>query len=122
MTTTLKFAGHYLEMVIAMFVGMFALAPLWSMAVPSLSEHPDAAAMVMATNMSIGMALWMRVRKHGWAHIGEMCAWMVAPFVVLLVPYWLGLIGGDTLMTAGHVLMFPAMLIPMLRHRQGNVH
>jgi hypothetical protein len=119
---SLKFAGHYLEMVVAMFVGMVALSPLWSMAVPGLSGHPDAAAMVMATDMSIGMALWMRIRKHGWLHIGEMCAAMVAPFVVLLVPYWMGVISGDMLMTAGHVLMFPAMLVPMLRHRQDSLH
>ena len=113
----LRFAGHYLEMVVAMFVGMFALGPLWSMALPGLSAHPDASALVMATNMSIGMAAWMRIRKHAWPHIAEMCAWMSAPFVVLLVPYWMNLISGDTLMTAGHLLMFPAMLVPMLRHR-----
>jgi hypothetical protein len=114
---TLRFAGHYLEMVVAMFVGMFALAPLWSMALPGLHDHPDAAALVMATNMSIGMAAWMRIRKHSWLHIGEMCAWMSAPFVLLLIPYWTNLISGGTLMTAGHILMFPAMLVPMLRHR-----
>jgi hypothetical protein len=43
---------------------------------------------------------------------------MYVPFVLLLLPYWLYLISGDTLMTAGHILMFPAMLIPMLRRRQ----
>ncbi|MBU2666061.1 hypothetical protein KOI35_21335 [Actinoplanes bogorensis] len=118
--TILRFAGHYLEMVVSMFVGMFALGPVWSWAVPGLSDHPDAAAMVMAVNMSIGMALWMRIRKHSWSHIGEMCAWMTAPFVVLLVPYWTGLISGDTLMTAGHILMFPAMLVPMLRTHDGH--
>ncbi|WP_250030743.1 hypothetical protein [Paractinoplanes maris] len=124
MTTTtahtrsrLRFAGHYLEMVVAMFAGMFALAPLWSMALPGLHAHPDAHAMVMATNMSIGMALWMRIRRHPWLHIGEMCGWMSAPFVVLLIPYWMDLIDGGALMTVGHLLMFPAMLVPMLRHR-----
>ncbi|WP_249998107.1 hypothetical protein [Actinoplanes sp. M2I2] len=113
----LRFAGHYLEMVVAMLVGMVALGPLWSAALPGLDAYPDAAAMVMATDMSIGMAVWMRLRRHDWSHIGEMCAWMCAPFVVLLVPYWMGLIDGGVLMTAGHVLMFPAMLVPMLRHQ-----
>lgn len=113
----MRFAVHYVEMVVAMFVGMVALAPLWSMALPGLSAHPDAAAMVMATDMSIGMALWMRIRGHHWLHIAEMCAWMSAPFAVLLIPYWMNLISGGTLMTAGHILMFPAMVVPMLRHR-----
>lgn len=113
--TFLRFAGHYLEMVVAMFVGMFALAPLWNMAWPGLDEHPAAHSMVMATNMAIGMAVWMRIRRHGWAHIIEMCAAMYVPFVVLLVPYWMGLISGDTLMNLGHILMFPAMLLPQLR-------
>ncbi|MFC7533064.1 hypothetical protein [Actinoplanes sp. GCM10030250] len=112
--TKLRFWGHYLEMVVAMFVGMFALAPLWNLAVPGLEDHPDAHAMVMATNMAIGMALWMRIRRHSWVHIGEMCAAMYVPFVVLLVPYWLGWISGGALMTAGHILMFPAMLVPMV--------
>ncbi|MEV6301986.1 hypothetical protein AB0M02_21410 [Actinoplanes sp. NPDC051861] len=116
----LRFWGHYLEMVVAMFVGMFALGPLWSMALPNLADHADAHAMVMATNMAIGMAAWMRIRKHSWTHIAEMCAAMYVPFVVLLVPYWLGWISGEALMTAGHVLMFPAMLVPMLLRR--NAH
>ncbi|MEU4422219.1 hypothetical protein AB0F81_16455 [Actinoplanes sp. NPDC024001] len=117
-SSRLRFAGHYLEMVVAMFVGMFALGPLWNLAVPGLDAHPDAHAMVMATNMAIGMALWMRIRKHSWSHIGWMCAAMYVPFVVLLAPYWAGLISGGTLMTAGHILMFPAMLAPMLWRRE----
>ncbi len=130
MTTTatrtrsrLRFAGHYLEMVVAMFVGMYALGPLWTFALPGLPglpglpDRPDITAMVMATDMSIGMAGWMLVRRHPWPHIGEMCAAMVVPFAALLVPYWTGLIDGGTLMLAGHLLMFPAMLLPMLRHR-----
>jgi hypothetical protein len=116
----LRFLGHYLEMVVAMFVGMFALGPVWSFALPGLHDHPDAHAMVMATNMAIGMALWMWFRKHPWAHIAEMCAAMYVPFVVLLVPYWLNVISGEAMMTAGHVLMFPAMLVPMLRHRHSS--
>ena len=62
----LRFAGHYLEMVVAMFVGMAALAPLWSRVWPSLSDMPAADAMVMAFDMTLGMALWMAVRRHPW--------------------------------------------------------
>jgi hypothetical protein len=113
----LRFAGHFVEMIIAMLVGMFALGPLWSLALPGLSAYPDAEALVMATNMSIGMALWMRVRRHSWPRIGEMSAAMYAPYLVLLVPYWFGAISGEAVMMGGHLLMIPAMLGVMLWRR-----
>jgi hypothetical protein len=113
----LRFAGHYLEMVVAMFLGM-ALGPLWSFLVPGIDDRPDVRTMVMATDMAIGMTLWMLIRRHSWRHIAEMSGAMYAPFVLLLGPYWLGAISSDTLMMVGHVLMFPAMLVPMILRRQ----
>jgi hypothetical protein len=113
----LRFAGHYAEMVVAMLVGMVALGPVWSYALPGLHNHPAADTLVMATNMTIGMALWMRIRRHSWPRIAEMSAAMYLPFVALLVPYGLGAISGGTLMTAGHVLMLLSMLAAMLWRR-----
>jgi flagellar biosynthetic protein FliP len=120
----LRFAGHFVEMIIAMLVGMFTLGPLWSLALPGLSAYPDAEAIVMATNMSIGMALWMRIRRHSWPRIGEMSAAMYAPYLVLLVPYWLGAVSGEAVMMGGHLLMIPAMLGVMLwrRHEYSGHH
>ena len=108
------FVRHYLEMVVAMLVGMFALGPLEGALWPELTARADIGVLVMATNMSIGMAAWMRFRRHTWRSIAEMCASMYAPFVVLLVPFWAGLIGEHALMTWGHVLMLPAMALVML--------
>lgn len=105
----LRFTLHYAEMVVAMFVGMFALDPLWPTVV-----SPAADAMVMATNMAIGMGVWMKIRRHSWRHVVEMSAAMYLPFVALLVPYWLGALSGHGLMMLGHILMFPAMLAAML--------
>jgi flagellar biosynthetic protein FliP len=118
----LRFAGHFLEMVVAMFVGMAALAPVWSYAAPGLVEQPAVHAMIMATNMTVGMALWMWIRRHPWPRIAEMSAAMYLPFVVLLVPYWLGAISADALMTGGHLLMLPAMLGAMLWRRTEYSH
>jgi len=56
----LRFAGHYLEMVVAMFVGMALLMPLTPAAWAAL---PAVHALVMAADMTIGMAVWMRIRK-----------------------------------------------------------
>ncbi|WP_306745097.1 hypothetical protein [Saccharothrix yanglingensis] len=113
----LRFARHFLEMVVAMVVGMVALGPVWSSAWPGLDDVVTAHVLVMATNMSLGMALWMRVRRHAWPGVVEMCAAMYVPFVVLLPFHWGGALSGTALMTAGHVLMVPAMLAAMLRRR-----
>jgi hypothetical protein len=108
------FLRHYVEMVLAMLAGMFALGGLEGLAWPALTARADVAAMVMATNMSLGMAAWMGVRGHSWRSIAEMSAAMYLPFVALLVPYWAGLAGEELLMTWGHVLMLPAMALVML--------
>ncbi|WP_155372953.1 hypothetical protein [Catellatospora vulcania] len=118
----LRFALHFGEMVVAMFVGMLALGPLWSLAWPGLSDLTVASVLVMATNMTIGMAAWMRFRRHGWVSIAEMSAAMYLPFLVLLVPYAFGAISGEALMMGGHLLMLPAMLAAMLGRRHEYRH
>ena len=120
--SVLRFAGHYVEMVVAMLAGMVALGPLWSWAAPGLTARPDAGAVIMATNMTIGMTLWMLVRRHSWTAIAEMAAAMYLPFLALLVPYWFGVISGGAVMTWGHILMLVAMLAVMLRRRGGHHH
>jgi hypothetical protein len=110
---------HYLEMVVAMAVGMVVLGPVWSVALrvlgaPDLLDRPELAALVMATNMTAAMTAWMRVRGHGWAAVAEMAVAMYLPFVVLFPPLWLGLLGPGTMLVLGHVLMLPAMAGVML--------
>jgi hypothetical protein len=114
----LRFALHYLEMVVSMAVGMVLLGAVVSWIWPGLADHPVPDTLVMAANMTIGMALWMRIRRHSWRLIAEMSAAMVLPFLALLVPYTMGEISADALMMGGHLLMLPAMLAAMLwRHR-----
>jgi hypothetical protein len=118
----LRFAGHFVEMLVAMFVGMFALDPVWSLAAPGLADRPDAAAVIMATNMTAGMALWMSIRRHSWPRIAEMSAAMYLPFLVMLVPYWLGAVSGHAVLMVGHVAMVPLMLAAMLWRRADYSH
>ena len=108
------FVGHYLELVAAMVVGMVVLAPLWPAA---WLVRADVHAIVMAVDMTVAMAVWMALRRHSWPRIAEMCAVMVLPFAVLLVPHWLGVLDGGVLMVAAHVIMFPLMLAAMLWRR-----
>jgi hypothetical protein len=105
---------HYLEMVVAMVVGMMALGPVEDLLWPGLDDRLDVHVVVMATNMAIGMGAWMRFRGHSWRAIAEMSAAMYVPFAVLLVPYWAGAVSGGLLMTAGHVAMLPLMALAML--------
>jgi hypothetical protein len=113
---------HYLQMVVAMVVGMVTLGPVWNAAWPGLSGHVAGESLVMATDMAIGMGAWMRFRGHSWSAIAVMSAAMYLPFLVLLVPYWVGAITGGTLMGAGHVLMLPAMALAMLWRRSEYLH
>jgi hypothetical protein len=100
-----------------MFVGMFALGALLDVLGLSVShrEYPELGYLIMAFNMSVGMAVWMRIRGHGWASTLEMCAAMFVPVVPLFPMLWLGVIDGHMVMMVAHVAMFPLMLAAMLR-------
>ena len=111
-TPTWRFIRHFLEMLAAMVLGMLVLGPLW----PSVN-WVELHALVMATNMTIGMTALMAVRRHSWPAILEMSAAMYAPFIILFAPYWTGLITAGGLFLLGHLLMLPAMLLAMLRRR-----
>ena len=113
---------HLGEMALAMVAGMLLLGPLWELAGTALGvgdalARPEVAALVMATNMTVGMTVVMRYRAHRWHAVGEMAAAMYVPFLLLLVPFWAGLIDADALLLGGHLLMIPAMVLVALRHR-----
>jgi hypothetical protein len=110
---------HLAEMVIAMGIGMLVLggAVNFMFGQYDILQRPDASAVVMATNMTIGMSLWMLYRKHRWPSIAEMGVAMYLPFIVVLLPYWLGQLPGHAVMMGGHALMLPAMFAVMLRRR-----
>jgi flagellar biosynthetic protein FliP len=110
---------HYLEMVVAMFVGMAALWGLGEVVVAitglEYSLTPEVAALKMAFDMSVGMVAWMRFRGHGWAGTAEMVAAMFAPAIALIPLSWLNVISAESLMLATHILMLPLMFVVMLR-------
>ncbi|MCW3841582.1 hypothetical protein ONA70_15880 [Micromonospora yasonensis] len=117
-----RLARHLAEMVVAMVAGMVLLEPLWRVAAAVVGgggvlARPDVGALVLATDMSLGMAAWMWHRGHGWAATAEMVAAMYVPFLLLLPPWWAGLVGDDALLLGGHLLMVPAMVLVALRHR-----
>ena len=133
------FVRHYLEMIVAMLLGM-ALYPLWVMATSdapaeSWVHRPDVAGIVMATAMSMPMVAWMVYRGHRALLTVEMVAAIVTPvgpiemvaamfagFLVLLPPLWVGAISAATFMVVGHIVMPLLMLLAMLARRGEYTH
>ena len=109
------FVVHYLQMLVAMIVGMVVLMPV-SMLVGDLGIEVDS--LLMATWMTLGMAAWMVWRRHSAASVLEMSLAMYLSFVVLFPPYWLGVLPAGAVMAVGHVLMLPAMALAMLLRRE----
>jgi len=118
-----RFALHYLEMVLAMLVGMFVLggairAVLAVAGVEySMARFPELVILEMGLTMALGMAAWMRFRGHGWPTTLEMSAAMLVPAAVMVPLVWLEVLDGGAAMMLEHVVMFPLMLAVMLRRR-----
>ena len=129
MSTTLwnsrpiHFARHYVEMVVAMFAGMFVLgmplaAGLGLVGVDVSAWQTDARELMllgMAFTMSVPMAAWMRYRGHRWAPVWEMTLSMFVPSVAAIGLLWAGTVTDTSgLMVIEHVGMFASMLAVML--------
>ena len=122
-----KFALHFAEMVVAMAVGMVVLHPVWMIGLDAagaagLMHNPYTGALIMATNMTVTMSAWMKVRGHRWRPIAEMGAAMYVPFLVLFVPLALELIDTCAFLLWGHLLMLPAMAAAMLLRPHEYAH
>jgi hypothetical protein len=128
------FARHYVEMVVAMVLGM---AVLWlpsgaalNAAGLSMSElHDDAPALMllwMASIMTAPMVAWMRHRGHRCAPCTEMAASMFLPAFAVIGLLAAGLLDDVmVLMTIEHIVMLPSMLVAMLLRRDeytGHAH
>jgi len=118
---TRRFWLHYGEMIAAMVVGMMVFYPLLTWVLDRLGRGDllDAAiptALVMATSMTLGMSIWMAIRRHSWRFILEMDAAMYLSFVVFFPAHWAGLVSGEGLLVVGHIVMLPAMAVVILRH------
>jgi hypothetical protein len=116
------FVRHYLEMVVALVLGMAVLGPVESVVLDPLGWQsvravPELNALVMATNMTVAMVAWMRYRGHGWTATSAMATAMYLPFVVLFPPLWLGFLSAGGMLLGGHLLMLPAMAGAMLLRR-----
>jgi hypothetical protein len=120
-TPTAHFIRHYLEMVIAMLLGMAVLGIPGFIALETTGVDTEAAGVLlwgMAVSMTVPMVAWMRHRGHGWLPCWEMSAAMIVPTIGALALLEGGALdGAHAAMGIQHVVMFPAMLGVMLLRR-----
>jgi hypothetical protein len=116
------FFRHLLEMIGAMIAGMVVLGAVVSLIFAllghsNLFHYVTLRALLMATYMTVGMSVYMCYRGHSWPRVWEMAGAMYAPFLLLMVPFWLGLVSGAVFLVGGHILMLPCMVGAMLYRR-----
>jgi hypothetical protein len=122
---TSHFLRHFGEMFVAMMVGMCALGALdgliLSVAGTSVAHvrnsAPEVVALVMALNMTVGMTLWMRYRRHSWPMCAEMAGAMFVPAVIAIVLFWCAVIHIHSVTAVEMAAMVPAMIVVMLLRR-----
>jgi hypothetical protein len=111
---------HLLEMCAAMCIGIAVLdVPFVAAAKAAgvsdpVTELPELSALVVAFNMSLPMALWMRLRHHPTRCILEMSVAMFIEAAALIAIAGVGLLPRDSLVAWQHSLMVPAMVVAML--------
>jgi hypothetical protein len=122
-TARRTFIRHYVEMVVAMLLGMFALGGAFVLMLGALgvdvdswsSEAPALLFIGMAFTMAAPMVAWMRYRGHGWTPALEMTAAMFVPSFAAVGLLWLDQVEDvDALLVIEHVAMLLAMLAVML--------
>jgi hypothetical protein len=117
--TNHRFARHYLEMVVVMFVGMgiLALPAEWATdaALPGVEgDDPTLMLARMAATMILPMIPWMRWRGHGWQACLEMTVAMAVPALAAIALLEAGAVEDiGVLMLIEHVAMLAAMFAVM---------
>ena len=111
-----RFAWHFVQMFIAMMVGMLPLGgALALLGIRNLSKsEPELFATLMAISMVVPMAAWMRFRMgHRWERTIEMSAAMVAPTVVIVPLCLIGVLPHTVAVGPSMSLMTFGMLADM---------
>ena len=124
------FWRHFIEMNLAMIVGMMVggalfgllLAPFGMTPGEAELRLPELSLVVMGVNMAVPMAVWMRVRRHPWSRSIEMGGAMFAPGIPLLVLFWFGVLAYGAVCGVWCATMIAAMLALMLYRRSEYVH
>lgn len=120
LTSIWHFTRHFLEMCLSMCLGFMILGGLFLVVFRAIgysnpiNQLPELSVLIGALNMTVPMAAWMRYRGMAWRPTIEMSAAMLIEAIVLISLGWLNILPISSLFLLQHILMMPAMLIPML--------
>jgi hypothetical protein len=79
-----------------------------------ITDLPELTTLVVAFNMSLPMALWMRFRGHDRRCIRDMCAAMGIEAAILIAAAAVGALPRESLVAWQHALMVPVLALAML--------
>lgn len=115
-----RFALHLAEMCMVMCAGAITLSVVFfgAAALLGYSELPQTApalsVFVIAVNLSLPMAAWMRFRGMQWRPTLEMAGSTMLVGLLLIAAYWAGRIPADSLIEIQTSLACPVMIAVML--------
>ena len=114
------FVWHFVQMCMACCIGGITLSVLFFggaalIGYPNLVQRaPSLSTLVIAFNVSLAMAAWMRFRGHEWRPTLEMAGTTLGLGVLLIGLAWLGVVPRSSLIEWLTRLACPVMLLPML--------
>jgi hypothetical protein len=128
-----RFILHYIEMCMVMCVGGIGLSLLVFGAAALLGytdlpqRAPELTVLIIAVNLSLPMAVWMRFRKMAWRPTLEMSGATMVAGLLLIVAYWLNLVPQGSLIglqtgVLACPLMFAVMLFRFRLYAAGHNH
>jgi hypothetical protein len=115
-----RFGLHLVEMCMVMCVGAIVLSVLFFGAAGLFgygelpTTAPELSTLVIALNLSVPMAAWMRWRGMHWRPTLEMAGSTMVVGVALIVAYWLDLVAAQSMIGVQTSLACPGMLVVML--------
>ena len=118
---SLRFTWHFVQMVIAMSVGMVVLdVMLVLLGYQGISRRiPEVYTLIMALAMVVPMIAWMRfMMRHGWSRTAEMSAAMTVPIVALVILCAIGILPHTASVAWSMPIMYVAMLADMAYRRR----
>ena len=115
-----RFLLHLLEMCMVMCAGAIGLRGLFFgaanlMGFTDLPQRaPEVSVLVIALNLSVPMAVWMRFRGMAWRPTLEMSGSTMVFGLVLIAAYWMDLVAKENLVELQTSAACPLMLVVML--------
>jgi len=117
------FWRHFVEMIVAMAVGMFVGVAIFLTVVgmtfdEALVQLPTWTLIVVAISMAAPMIAWMRHRGHGWRDCSEMGAAMVIPVVPFLCLVWFGVT--ESAQCGAYCALSVAAMLTLMLYRRSH--